>query len=441
MISKLFIKLTIKIGDLFLGYSISENIKKWSRIKQMPSKELEDLQEKNLKSLLSNVIENVPLYRELEIKLSENPYKDIKKFPIITKDTLRNREDDLISKNYKKEKLLASYSSGSTGVQSRIFMSKKEKSSNWGILLNIWMDQGYSFGDNVLQTGMSPNRGLVKSLKDSLFRTNYINAFSHSERDLKEALLKNVHRKNNVLIGYASSLNVIAEIVLKEKIDLQLKSIISFGDKLFNLYKKNLEKAFNVKVLESYGSNEGLMVAFQKDIDEMYIITPHVYVEILDDDGNPVEDGEMGNIIVTRLDCFSMPLIRYKIGDLGIKLPKEKYPNQHEYNFPLLEKIVGRETDVIMLKNKQRLTVHSFTGIFEYIPEIKQFKVIQENKDGITIEYIEGEGFTKKSLQKAEKELRDKIKDNQFSIDFKNVDYIQPTKSGKPQIVESRIKK
>ncbi len=439
MIYKLFINLIIKFGDIFLGYSISKNIKKWSQIKKISSKELEDLQKNNLKELLKKATEDVSFYKELDIKLSKNPYEDIKKFPITTKDTLRNREDDLISIKYKKESLFASYSSGSSGIQSRIFMSKKEKSSNWGILLNIWKDQGYSFGDHILQTGMSPNRGVLKGVKDFLFRTNYINAFSHSEKDLKQALLKNVHKNNNVLIGYASSLNVIAEIVLKEKLSLKVKSIISFGDKLFNHYKKNLEKAFNVKVRESYGSNEGLMVAFQKDIDYMYIISPHVYVEILDDDGNSVKDGEIGNIILTRLDCYSMPLIRYKVGDLGIKLPKDKYPTNCEYNYPLLEKIVGRETDVIMLKNQQRLTVHSFTGIFEYIPEIKQFKVIQENRSGIIIEYIIGENFTKKALEKAENELRDKISDNQFSIDFKEVNYIAPTKSGKPQIIESTL--
>jgi phenylacetate-CoA ligase len=183
------------------------------------------------------------------------------------------------------------------------------------------------------------------------------------------------------------------------------------------------------------------MIATQDDHPYYYILSPHVYVEILDDDNKPVPDGEMGHIIVTRLDTFSMPLIRYKIGDLGIKLPKDKYPKERKYAFPLLQKIVGRETDVVVLPDNRKLTVHSFTGIFEYILEIKQFKVVQEHTKGITIEYIKSINFTDQALVKAESDLRDKIRDSTFQIDFKEVNYITPSKSGKPQIVESRLKK
>ena len=87
------------------------------------------------------------------------------------------------------------------------------------------------------------------------------------------------------------------------------------------------------------------------------------------------------------------------------------------------------------------MVVHSFTGIFEYIPEIQQFKVIQEDLSGITIEYIKSNTFKESALEKATQELRKYISDNEFVINFKEVDYIAPTKSGKPQIIESRIKK
>ncbi|MFY0631051.1 MAG: phenylacetate--CoA ligase family protein [Flavobacteriaceae bacterium] len=441
MIFKLFIILSIKLGDFFFKYSIYRNIKKWSDINKMSKDELNELQRKNFTKFLNNSIKRVPFYKELNVKMEGDPYVDIKKFPIMTKSSLRKNEDDLISKDFDKNNLLASYSSGSSGIQSRVFMSKPERSSNWGILLNIWKLQGYEFGNPIIQTGITPDRSKLKFLKDFLFRTSYVNAFSHSETELKKILLKNKNNKNTVIIGYASSLNVMAEIVLKEQLKIKVKSVISFGDKLFDKYKKNINKAFNTDVKESYGSNEGLMIAFQKDLDYLYIINPHVYVEILDDHNNPVLDGEMGNIVVTRLDCFSMPLIRYKIGDLGIKLPLDEYPKKRKYNYPLLKQVVGRETDIIVLPNKTKMVVHSFTGIFEYIPEIKQFKVIQEDLKGITIEYIKSDTFSESTLKKVLTELRKYINTNEFNITFKEVNYIAPTKSGKPQIIESRLKK
>lgn len=435
------IKLIIFIGDLFLGYSIFKKRKYWKEIFNTTKERIQELQTTNLQKVLRATVSNVPYYKALDISLSADPIVNLKKFPILTKEILTHNEDRLISEKFQKKNLQASYSSGSTGKQSRIFMSKSEKSSNWGILLNIWEIQGYNLGDSIIQTGMSPNRGALKSVKDFLFKTNYVNAFSHSYTDLKAALMKSAGNKNNVVIGYASSLNVLAEIVLQDNLQISVKSVISFGDKLFNHYKTNIEKAFKVRVKESYGSNEGLMVCFEDDIEYMYIISPHVYVEIVDDDGNEVPDGELGHVLITRLDCFSMPMIRYKLGDLAIKLPVEKYPEKRKYQLPLLQQIVGRETDVIYLKNQERLTVHSFTGIFEYIPEIKQFKVIQENPEGITIEYIRSNNFTDQALVRAESDLRDKIKDSTFQIEFKEVNYIAPSKSGKPQIVESSVKR
>ena len=139
-------------------------------------------------------------------------------------------------------------------------------------------------------------------------------------------------------------------------------------------------------------------------------MSPHVYLEILDNMNQPVKDGQLGNVVVTRLDGYSMPLIRYKIGDLAIKLPKNKYPKKREFNYPLLEKIIGRETDIILLPNGEKMVVHSFTGIFEYIPEIKQFQVLQENINTITIKYIKSEKFTPIILNKITKDRKPPIK-------------------------------
>ena len=89
-------------------------------------------------------------------------------------------------------------------------------------------------------------------------------------------------------------------------------------------------------------------------------MSPHVYLEILDDNDQPVPDGEMGHIVATRLDGFSMPLIRYRIGDLGVKLSLKEYPKKRKYQYPLLKQIVGRETDVVLLPDKRKLIVHIF---------------------------------------------------------------------------------
>lgn len=438
MYQKLLEYILLPIGDFFNNTSYIKELKYWRKVDGYSEDKLEKLQKENLKKILIHAVNNIPNYKDVKLK-GTNPYLWINDFPVLTKNNLRyDSEKLLIDDN--SINLIKYSSSGSSGIQSAVFMSKKEQSIIRGILTHWWEWSSYRVGKPIVQTGMTLQRGLVKTLKDYFFRTHYINAFSLSETQLKSLAKKLDGTKKYYLSGYASSLNVIAEYILKSNYKVQLKSVISLGDKLFPHYRKNVEKAFNCKVYDTYGSNEGLMIAAQKDLDYLYILSPHVFIEIVDENNSPVKDGEIGSILVTRLDGFSMPLIRYKLGDLGVLLPKEKYPKKREFQYPLLQQIVGRETDVVFLPSGKKLIVHSFTGIFEFIPEIKQFKVIQEEIDKITIEYIKDSGFKTEILERITSELQKHIQDNSFKIIYNEVDFIAPTKSGKPQIVESKLK-
>jgi phenylacetate-CoA ligase len=241
------------------------------------------------------------------------------------------------------------------------------------------------------------------------------------------------------LIGYASSINFIAQVALKNNLKVKFKSVISLGDKLYAHYRKNLESAFQCKVYDTYGSSEGFMIGFQYDLDYLYQYTHQTYLEILDDNGNPVPDGVMGNVVVTRLDGFSMPLIRYKLGDLAIKLPKDKYPDKRKLAFPILQQIIGRNTDVLKTPNGNVLNVHFFTGIIEHYQEIEQFRVLQTKINELNIEIIKGEKFTEVVWEKLRKDLSSKLNDPSVKVIYTFVTEIPSSKSGKPEIVKSLI--
>jgi phenylacetate-CoA ligase len=428
----------LPLGDFINKSFYIKQLKYWRKVDAFTEKQLENLQKKNLQKVLKNAVQNVEKYKDIKLE-GENPFTWLKQFPILTKNDIRDSSELLISKKNNKKNLISYSSSGSSGIQSTVYMNKYEQSVLRGVLTHWWEWSGYRVGKPLVQTGMNLNRGLLKSIKDSLFNTIYLNAFSLSDKQLKIICKKLNNTNKYYLSGYASSLNVIAEYVLKNNYNIQLQAVISLGDKLFSHYRKNIEKAFNCKVFDTYGSNEGLMIAAQKDLEYLYILSPHVFIEVVNNDGKIVEDGKMGHLLVTRLDGFSMPLIRYKLGDLGIILPKDKYPKNREFNYPLLQQIVGRESDVVLLKDNKKLIVHSFTGIFEYVTTIKQFKVIQKNREGIIIEYITDVGFKKEFLETITLELQKHIQDLSFKIQYIEVDYIAPLKSGKPEIVTSYL--
>ena len=240
------------------------------------------------------------------------------------------------------------------------------------------------------------------------------------------------------MFGYASSLFVLAQTAEKYSLNVTFDLAMSQGDKLFEHYRKKIESVFNCKVVEDYGLNEGIMIGQKKDLPYFYIYTPSVYLEIVDEFDQPVPDGTMGRIIATKLDGYAMPLIRYNTGDLGIMLPRAEYPPERDLQFPLLKTVIGRNTDIIKTKDGKSLIVHSFTGVFEFFPEILQFQIIQDSVEDVIIKYIPSDSFYLPVLDKIEKMLRERTNTDLF-IKWKRVSSIPSSKSGKPQIIINNL--
>jgi phenylacetate-CoA ligase len=253
-------------------------------------------------------------------------------------------------------------------------------------------------------------------------------------------VLESLEGKADVYFGgYASGLYAYACIAEQYRLKTTFRSVISWGDKMFPHYRKKIEKVFNTKVFDTYGCTEGIIVGGQCKAGNYHILTPHVYLELLDDNNNPVKPGSIGNVVVTRLDGRSFPLVRYKLGDLAIKAEDDKRCTCGMH-YPQLSMIVGRETDIVYTPKDNPLIVHFFTGIFEHEQDIRQFRVTQfENKD-ILIEYITDVDDHSAILERLT-DMMNRRAGEVLPVNFCRVSHIPATKSGKPQIVLSHLKR
>ena len=423
--------IVLPMGDTLIGSSMMTELRKLRKMKGDPGFQLE-----KLGKMLQHAVKKSPYYRDLNIPFHEDPVTYLKRFPILTKQLLRQETDQLLTMPV--HGLSRECSSGTSGFQSIVYWTKKEQSQHRATQLLWWEWAGLRMGDPILQTGITPNRKLIKGLKDKLLNTYYLQAFSHSEEEVRKAFDWVKAKKDPVLAGYASSLYVLAQFAEKMGEQIRFKTAISWGDKLFPHYRKQIERVFGVQVHETYGSAEGLMMGAQKDLDHMYLMNQNVYLELLDDHGNEVAEGEMGHVVVTSLNAFAMPLIRYRIGDLAKMLPREKYPTKRSLDNPIIEKVIGRDTDLVRTPGGKMMVVHSFTGIFEHIPEISQFRITQEKLSGITIEFVVGEGYHEALLDKIRERIEENIKEP-FDIEFIERNQIPPSASGKPQLIISKI--
>jgi phenylacetate-CoA ligase len=431
-------KILLPVGDGIFGSQYIKNINFLRALIQEDEETLVKYQETQLSRILQHALQYSPYYSSIGLTQNSNATELLKNFPVLTKDIIRERGQSLLTTN-KTTQLIKNQTSGSTGKQTTVFVTKKEQSFYRAAQTLWWEWAGFKIGTPMVQTGLATTRSFEKKLKDLFLRTNYLFAFKVNDDQAEKAFLW-AKDKNAFLGGYASSLFLLAEKAEQLQVDCKFTSAVSWGDKLFDHYRAKVERVFNCKVHETYGAGEGIMIAAQKDLPWMYIMTPCVFLEIVDDEGNEVQDGEMGHVLVTSLTAFTMPLIRYKIGDLAIKLPREQYPATRMLQLPILQKVIGRDTDIVVTPSGNKLVVHSFTGIFEYFPEIKQFCIVQSDLNGIKIKYIPGVGCNSDVIETIKRQLASLINEK-FDLAFEIVDGIPPTASGKPQIIISNLEK
>ncbi|MFC1806931.1 phenylacetate--CoA ligase family protein [Candidatus Omnitrophota bacterium] len=396
-----------------------------------------------MRKILAHAAEKVPYYKEVSQKAgfcSDNiPQNEVKKFPLLDKDIIRqNLPKRIIDKQ--KDIYKIEHTSGSSGVRGDFYIDRNAYSKILATQLLWWEWAGYRFGDRIMLTGITPNRGLVKSVKDILLRTKYINAFRINSQDIKNNLIPIRGRQDYFFAGYPSSLFAYAHFARENKFnDIKFRSVISWGDKMFAHYRKLVEEQFHTQVFDNYGACEGAMIAGECEYHSYHIMTPHVFIELLDADGNEVDPGEMGEVVVTCLDNFLMPLVRYRIGDLAIRAHPDKKCACGRH-LPILKCIIGRDTDIIKTRSGKSLIVHFFTGIFEHIKEVEQFQVIQHTLDDVEICLIPGPDFTESVLGNIKQQIWEKLNEK-IDIRFSKVSEVRSSPSGKSQIVISELEK
>jgi phenylacetate-CoA ligase len=435
-------KLLLPVGDILTKNRVMYYYKLYSDLQWHSREQLKVYQNNQFIETLKTTYNEVPFYRELYdsngIPIEKiKGTNDLPQLPVVTKDALRRSYPAKCTRDTKwpwREYC----SSGSTGRPFAVRVDNETMSMARALMFLRANYSGWNIGDPFLQTGMTLERGVIKKFKDRMLRVEYSSAFDMSDQVL-DIYLDLIDRKNlDYIMGYAGSLNCIAARASEVNFNRPLKGIVSWGDNLYDHYRRKIESAFKCRVTDTYGCGEGIQIAAQcgRDDGAYHIFTPHVVVEVVDEDGNSVAPGEVGNILLTRLHPGAMPLIRYRVGDIGVKSPDEACPCGR--GLELLASVDGRDTDIILTPNGNRLIVHFFTGIFEYYQSINTFKVIQEKSGEIIVELVPNADFREEHWTALKNEILEKG-DPDLNIHLKLVNEIPLEKSNKRRFVISRL--
>jgi phenylacetate-CoA ligase len=238
--------------------------------------------------------------------------------------------------------------------------------------------------------------------------------------------------------GYASAIKLIAKGVQEREIKEIYPRLIFTSSELLDSGTRDLiNLIFKVNPIDVYAAWEGGCMAWECSEHAGYHMNmDHVLMEFVDENGKRVKSGERGKVIITNLHSFSMPIIRYELGDYAIPTYEECRCGRGGY---LLKDVEGRCDDFIKLSGNRLVAPPILWSKMKSFPGISEFQIVQEKEDEITVYIIKLEEFRDVTVSgEVEKEFK-KILGSDISIRTKIVERIEREKSGKLRSVISRI--
>jgi len=237
-------------------------------------------------------------------------------------------------------------------------------------------------------------------------------------------------------MGYPSSIKLLGLALQEQDIkEISPRSIFTFAELLDTGTRNSINSVFGVDMIDHYGSLEGGWMAWEcKEHSGYHQNIDSLVIEFIKDNES-VTAGERGEIVITNLQLYGMPFIRYKLGDVGV--PKEeKCPCGR--GLPLMDMIEGRANDFVRVASGRIFSPIAVFDLVDSFGMISHFRIIQEKEDRFTIELVKGKDFSVDSISQIEARFKEVLGED-IQIETKIVDEIMRGESGKLQSVVSRV--
>ena len=400
------------------------------------------IQRKRLFNLIEYASRTIPYYQEVIknygiIFNEETIFEDLKKFPLLTKKVIRNHFNDLY--RFRDKTYYRNTSGGSTGEQVVFYQDKEylDWANATKRLFNGWA--GRNIGDPMLKLwGSQPDilrggRGFKGYLRQQFSGVTTMGASKMSEEDMSERVKSINQLKPPLILAYTNVIDELARFIQRNHLFVYSPfAVMTTAGVLYPDLKERVKEVFHTTVFDRYGSREVSDMACNCEKDEGLHLIPTIhYLEIVDDNGERIQAGETGNIVLTLLTNYTMPLIRYKIGDRGLLSNKQCSCGR---GFPLIKKIEGRITDKFRNKFGDYVGGGIFFEFFYYQENIRQFQIVQKAVDCILINLVLNDKSKFKDMQKTLKGINQiicKIMGHDVIVKYNVVDEIEPGPSGK----------
>lgn len=348
--------------------------------------ELAALRLSKLRSVLHHAYEHVPFYRSLWREAGVSPddlrsLEDLSHWPIITKQQLKQAGEGVLTDGKESPDSVTIRTSGSTGEVFEIKLTPREHRTRLLIEFRTLLAMGFRPWDRLAIVGPGHGRGPHWHERWGLFRTEILTMDLTIEEQIAE--LRRI--QPTILWAYPDCLQSMLQLLdgrLSQVI--RPRKVITSAAVLPEGVRTRLREDLECELYNSYACMEtGRLAAECPTHQGLHVNADHVIVECEDEEW--LNEQGRGVVIVTALNAFEMPLIRYRLGDLTRTLVGS-CPCGCE--FPRIEAPVGRADDVLVLPSGRRLGAWQLVVITRGFEELDRFRFLQHARDRLELQAV-----------------------------------------------------
>ncbi|HEY3176038.1 MAG TPA: hypothetical protein VGK94_09820 [Candidatus Polarisedimenticolia bacterium] len=395
--------------------------------------EVDRLQVGKLRAILEYAGRNVPYYRDLFHKQGFEPasvrsVEDLTRLPVLERETLLTHFDDLCAVPRPPDAYARS-TGGSTGRPLRFLVDRHEMATRSAHIYRGFRWLGWDLGDRAAYVWGSDidareHRGAMGRVRDAFVGVLWLDAFKMAG-DRLDAHLDRIRRFDPAaLIGYPSSLHLLARRALTTERPLKLRGVESSAEMLAPGVRRDLQLAFGCPVLDRYGCREAGVVAHECPAGSLHVNSEAVVLE-----------SAGGEVLLTTLNNHAMPLIRYRNEDLADLSAASCACGR---GLPLVKGLRGRVSDIIRSPGGRLIHGEFFTHLFYDVPGVIRFQVAQTTLDRLEIRVVATADFGPDRRRAMEDAIL-KNADGGFRIVWRDVEEIPSGPSGKFRFTLSEI--
>jgi phenylacetate-CoA ligase len=433
--------------DVVTGRKTLQFLKEYEDIAKLSRFEVERVQLEKLKRLLLHAKLYVPFYKKRFEAVNFDPeqfvdFSQLLIIPPLTRQDLQNHWKDIITSNFNQKYLHKGSSSGSSGFPVVYFKDRVASSAGQAANFFGWTLSGWETGLKGLHIWGNPNtvynewRRLSSKIKAKVFNHHKYPAYKLTDGSLFQELFNLVEKgKYDYIDGYTNAVYLFADYIKQHKLRFQheIKFVLTTAENLLDFQREVINKYIG-PVYDTYGCSEINGIAYECKKCKMYhIMDPHVYLEY-----GAIKDAQGSReLLITDLDNYAFPLIRYKNDDLGVPVVETEI--DCDLKFSRMKGIIGREVDILRFPDGGTLTVPSFFGsmLLKNVNGIRQYQIERISEYLIHINFVRTQDYTEKDHQIIETALHEYLKDKiHYKICY--VNKIETPQTGKFKLVVDR---